>query len=90
MRSKASMLPSPALGIRAVQSNDVDEISVDLLCRGLPLPLPPTQEERLQVVLLLTQEGFSSAQIAKRLRVHSRTVQRARQTLRERCILPVG
>lgn len=70
-------------GIRPLRSDGyIDEIAVERACKGDHVRL--TAEERAAVVAKLTGSGYSAIEIALRLRVAPRVVQRYRTVQRTR------
>ncbi|WP_291416734.1 hypothetical protein [Actinophytocola sp.] len=59
----------------------VDEIAVDLACRGERVRL--TRPEFVEAVRRLTRGGESTRQVAERLRVEAWVIERVRRALRQ-------
>lgn len=79
---------TPNLRARKRHSDYIDEIAVERACYGDVVEL--TVEERREAVRRLIARGLSARQVAARLGVTSRTVNRARLAIREGVNTDVG
>jgi hypothetical protein len=79
MRAGTWTPPKPT---RRPDPTDMDQVAVNRATDGDPLP-PLTPADRLAAVNRLTAAGWSALEIARRLQITPRSVQRYRQLARE-------
>ncbi len=88
-RRRSRQLTSPCTRPAARHGWGVDPVAVDRACDGDRLMARSLTDDELTVAVdRLTRHGLSAAQIAARLGVHPRTVQRHRQRLRYEAVPP--